>query len=116
MEFDQYQRYNRSYLARDLVRRMLEKDPNKRPTAIELSQHLWFSQVEVESVKSSTKTQISLHRTVHRIKRGIMKRKEKKACKKLEDLFTAEDSLSPTRMNFLVEDASETASQMAESI
>ena len=85
---------------------MLEKDPSKRPTAIELSQHLWFSQVEVENVKSTVQTQIKLHRTVHRIKRGIMKRREKKASKKLESLFMAEDSLSPTRMNFLVEDAS----------
>ena len=58
-----------------MVRKMLEKDPKKRPNAIELTQHIWFSQLEIESPKSEIKTQISLHRTVHRIRRNNFKNK-----------------------------------------
>lgn len=32
---------------------MLEKDPDKRPSAIELTKHIWFSQMETESKISS---------------------------------------------------------------
>jgi serine/threonine protein kinase len=97
------------YAAIDLLRKMLEKDPQKRPTAIELTQHLWFSQLELESLKSEAKTQISLHRTVHRIRRNNYKNKERKARAKLEHLYSAEEMLSEVRMEFLVHYSSDTA-------
>lgn len=76
---------------------MLEKDPAKRPSAVELTQHLWFSEIEVETTKSM-KTQISLHRAVHRIKRNNYKNKEKRASKKLELIHSAETKLSEFRL------------------
>ena len=66
---------------------MLEKNPEKRPTAVELTQHIWFSEIEeIESPKSEAKTQISLISTVNKINRGIHKNRMKRARNKLKHL------------------------------
>ncbi len=41
------------YSGIDFLRRALDKDPKKRPSAIELTQHLWFSQAVVDSPTKS---------------------------------------------------------------
>ena len=95
---------------------MLEKKQENRPEAIEITKHLWFSQVETEPVKSPTLTEVSLHHTVHRIRRNNFKNKEKRSRRKLKDLMNAH-RLSDTRLEFLVHSSTEESeSQMSVSM
>jgi serine/threonine protein kinase len=87
---------------------MLEKDPERRPSAMELTKHIWFSQIEVENESvCSEPTEVSLTRTVHKIRRYNYKNKEKRARNKLKHLAVAYTTLSEVRLQFLVHDSTE---------
>ena len=58
-------------------------------------------------MRSETATEVSLVRTVNKIRRYNFKHKEKRARNKLRRLSTASESLSYVRLEFLIQDSTE---------
>ena len=58
-------------------------------------------------MRSETATEVSLVRTVNKIRRYNFKHKEKRARNKLRLLSTASESLSYVRLEFLIQDSTE---------
>lgn len=52
---------------------MLNKDPEKRPSAKEIANHIWLNHIDSIPKDPTLIEEISLIKTVHRIRRFIVK-------------------------------------------
>ncbi len=84
----------------NLIRQLLNKDPNERPDAKDIEGHIWLSHVEPIQKQISDFEEVNLYKTIHKVKRFIYKDKLKRTNKKMKDLMDA-PNLSKTRLHFL---------------
>ena len=54
IKFNPYKWNNLSENSKNFIRNLLNKDPNKRPTAMEALGHIWFNSIEISSPKNIT--------------------------------------------------------------
>ena len=61
----------------DLIRMILNKDPQNRPTAKEVGNHIWLNHIDTIPRDPYLSEQVNLGKAVHKIKRFIVKQRLK---------------------------------------